>query len=1128
MDNRYLLISLCMMFIISGCSEDGGVDYEIVGDSVQVNDSNIYIKATPHTLHSSDWVELEFESKLFSGDIDFAFGFDTDELKPIALEKWNPHEETIEKMYVCSYDFGYNATDFWCFSDDVNGTNTYFEHHYDRGNIQSKTAYWNETVQKNWSSWSIEGTTNFDFDGKNKWYYSTNRNINAGQIYKIRYFLSVTPDVHNAKYDLAIKPSSETIQQAINNDHFYFLDPWVDYSLDTGLMSYYTFDDDDHSNNNVMDMTDQGRNVTIVGGLTTGVEGILGETFLYVNDGAKHVNINTMETAPFIGNPTPGAGFSINVWVNITDLTSEEYIMGDANHNLIENGWSIRTSTGSTDLNYMAHHGASWPDIFATCTDCLTLDDWAMVTITKNATDIVFYKNGSYVSAKSDSDGPTEGAYDLLLGRDGFGNGPMSGKLDELGFWNRTITADEVAYLWNGGLGLEYKGEYTLNTTTIDTLQITPALAYVASETLNCSSYIWTDSGFNYNVTINWTNSTDFISQDIQEDKLNGTYSSFNLTGHDMVLGEVLNCTMFAHETDNQSINITSSTTRTILDTIPVWTNARNNITVNHTTNITLDYDCVDPDGPVTFSIRNLTTDMLIAINSVNGNISHDPNVTNTGKHDYNVTCQQGTTNATQILNVTILNNAPTIPTIISPAGNLSIFSTSINLSCDGSTDIDNDLLYYEFWGNTSTDFFDLLQNTTNINYTWSSLIPGAEYNWNCRATDTINSSAFTLNRTIYLVNFTNCTGENNIALNFTYKDEENSTALTETFKANFQMVTQDGDTSEALFDLGASTNHRLCLANGNQSITINTGMIEYVLGAYDARNYYFYDATIQQNDTSNIVLYSLPQTLASGISITVTDESGAGLEEHLVYVERYNVETNTYKLIAMGKTGDDGKDTIFLRGGTTSTGDAWYRFKIYYEGELLETTLPQKIIAATLSVPVGLTEYQEHIDTINDVGHTLTYNESTRTFLTTFSTDTGLPRNFCFKVVEERPGKYIYEKYDQCLNSASGALSYTHDATPFTYHAYVYSFASSKDLLQVMTIASLTNNLGETGVFISALLIIILVTVGTFSPIAAVIFGTLGIIGSNIMGLITVSQATITAIVALALIIIVKLGRRR
>jgi len=80
LDKRILFGLFGLLILIAGCSE--GQDYEIVGNSVMINDSNLYLKATPHTLSSSGWVETELESKAYSGEIDFAFGFDTETLKP--------------------------------------------------------------------------------------------------------------------------------------------------------------------------------------------------------------------------------------------------------------------------------------------------------------------------------------------------------------------------------------------------------------------------------------------------------------------------------------------------------------------------------------------------------------------------------------------------------------------------------------------------------------------------------------------------------------------------------------------------------------------------------------------------------------------------------------------------------------------------------------------------------------------------------------------------------------------------------------------------------------------------------------------------------------------------------------
>jgi len=37
-----------------------------------------------------------------------------------------------------------------------------------------------------------------------------------------------------------------------------------------------------------------------------------------------------------------------------------------------------------------------------------------------------------------------------------YGGGPMDGSLDEIGVWNRALSDEEVAQLYNGGNGLAY------------------------------------------------------------------------------------------------------------------------------------------------------------------------------------------------------------------------------------------------------------------------------------------------------------------------------------------------------------------------------------------------------------------------------------------------------------------------------------------------------------------------------------------------------------------------------------------------------------------------------------------------------------------------------------------------
>lgn len=143
--------------------------YEIDGDTVTFEDSRVYFSATPHTINKDGWVEMEFRSKIYTGDVDVVFGFDTDSSRPLAMERWT-------------------GSAWVNFGSDYE-------------------------------------TMDYDYDGKDRWYLLKDKPVVAGNTYTVRVWVDIN-EFTSGKYDFAIKPSGETLAQAIANDHFYILDPW--------------------------------------------------------------------------------------------------------------------------------------------------------------------------------------------------------------------------------------------------------------------------------------------------------------------------------------------------------------------------------------------------------------------------------------------------------------------------------------------------------------------------------------------------------------------------------------------------------------------------------------------------------------------------------------------------------------------------------------------------------------------------------------------------------------------------------------------------------------------------------------------------------------------------------------
>lgn len=236
--NCIFIIILASVLFVSGCSEQN--PWTIDGNSVYVDDSNVYINITPHTIQSSGWVNAEFESKQYEGDIDLLFGFNTEEVYPSNAQIYNPITTNETIYYTCDYDFTYTLDPnyFWCYKNYQDNqtmewfNETIFEHWFDSGNISDATAWWHENQTTEWQNWRPDGQIDYEYEGMNLWYYAQNKHINADQLYKLRYNLEVpfNPNGTSGKYAVALKPSSETIQEAIANGHLYILDPWWDSS----------------------------------------------------------------------------------------------------------------------------------------------------------------------------------------------------------------------------------------------------------------------------------------------------------------------------------------------------------------------------------------------------------------------------------------------------------------------------------------------------------------------------------------------------------------------------------------------------------------------------------------------------------------------------------------------------------------------------------------------------------------------------------------------------------------------------------------------------------------------------------------------------------------------------------
>lgn len=246
-------------------------NWTIENDTVYINNSWVYLSASPHTIASDGWVEFELESKILSGDIDVIWGFNTSEAKPSNPQIWcNYTHNMTGQRWVEQY---LNRT-FWVLAGTNLGMENYDNYTVDFGNknntwlwelscydelyeenysviiaFESKTppgqtpnvnytffyydeaweTYYYDSTFFDWKDFERNITVkNHTWKGFNKW-YMVNASIQANHLYRVRCWVDIPfggLEGNSGKYVWAIKEHSKTIQEAISTGRLIYLDPW--------------------------------------------------------------------------------------------------------------------------------------------------------------------------------------------------------------------------------------------------------------------------------------------------------------------------------------------------------------------------------------------------------------------------------------------------------------------------------------------------------------------------------------------------------------------------------------------------------------------------------------------------------------------------------------------------------------------------------------------------------------------------------------------------------------------------------------------------------------------------------------------------------------------------------------
>ena len=221
-------------------------------------------------------------------------------------------------------------------------------------------------------------------------------------------------------------------------------------ALQDGLMAYYKFEGD------LSDASGNGHDATASGGgEATFVTGFLG------------LAVDTREAAVDCGTWDPSDentdAFSATCWAYWLGLEGaaaqwQGVLAKRTNWGAGLSRWQLELGDSSATA-YLTNQPYGGPGSVT-----FTADEWQHIIISYDGSNAAIYKNGEQVGGGAWTlDNDTDAPLSIGMSQPTNGNN-FNGYIDEAGFWNRGLSVDEVAEIYNGGAGQSITGPPTTAT----------------------------------------------------------------------------------------------------------------------------------------------------------------------------------------------------------------------------------------------------------------------------------------------------------------------------------------------------------------------------------------------------------------------------------------------------------------------------------------------------------------------------------------------------------------------------------------------------------------------------------------------------------------------------------------
>lgn len=831
---------------------------------------------------------------------------------------------------------------------------------------------------------------------------------------------------------------------------------FISANLQTDNQAYYDFD-----NGNISDLSSNNRD--LINGSNTPVytsSGLLNGALNFTND---YIGVNDSFNNDSLG--------SISLWYKPEVMDgSNDYILSFSadNSNTMYLGINVIGATGQVGVV----HQDGTSETTLSMDNNLSVGNWYHIVVINGENKKTIWINGVNQTL---SGANTDAWLVNLTNQDTFCIGALcrqsvssevTGVIDEVSIWNRTLTSSEISELYNSGNGYNI---YNVTSQNISYFNITAYSNWTGSSLTNFSAEVYDTSSNNYvnassydNVALSWGSPENAFDEswsgaaasctsscllEIDYDNMNNSKKADikvrlfirdggyyyidcgpNYDDYDVSL-ELINTTTTGLPEANanltysipdeciaSNIKIRIGYTKSALDTGFLTEQGMDfySSTIYNTTNGTINTNILSNDSN-TYYIT------VFSNNWFNNSFSEYNVSTNLNaslrQSQINFSCFEKVSNDSLIcVNSTIYPDAGTYNFTIGVSGYTDVIQEETITVLDNKT-----INFYNFYSTNlsinSSAVVGVLSNCSyiveSLNYTWSETVIGSPDGTvglvNGSYNITVQCTGFAYD--YQLVTIVNSTQGINFSLyttnsfNFVFRDS-----------VSLALINPDIVTLELISD-SFSGNY----STTNGTIYVDLLSPEFYTIRFDSVNYSerFYYFSLVDNSFNNITLYLLDNGVSSNVTITVTDENNKRLSGAYLKVLRYNIFGNNYLLQEIYKTDIEGKAYVEVEFDTE-----FYRFYVDYPfSSPVYFGSPDYIESTSFTIPVLLgTLYGDNFFVSLGVSGNITFNNVTGNQRWDYSDSLNTIGGACLYVYSSSLSDYVLIN-KSCTDTSSGTI---------------------------------------------------------------------------------------------------------